>query len=163
MVYNEAKAVSEMLKKLLFVAVCVVTLMVLARSGVLDSLKPKPMSFDRIAEQFKKDGLTVTDRRPISSRRSGVAKGESMKVNGMRVEVSRYENSARLSIDYENYKPGAGDAVAQRMGIITQLGVQSRPTRGPQSYPAKKGSYLIIVYSTDRATARRITDSFSRL
>lgn len=147
-------------KKLLFVIVCVVAFMVLSRSGVL---KREPMSFDRIAAHFQKDGFTVTDRQPVSFRRDGVAESESMTVNGMRVEVSRYSNTGRLSIDYENYKPGVGDGIAQSMGIMTDLGVQVRPTRGPQSYPAKKGSYLIIVYGTDKAAARRITDCFSRL
>ncbi len=149
-----------MAKKLLFVIVGVVAFIALSRSGIL---KREPMSFDRIAAHFQKDGFTVTDRRALASTRAGVADGESMMVNGMRVEVSRYTNTGRLSIDYENYKPGVGDGIAQSMGITTQLGLQTRPNRGPQSYPAKKGSYLIIVYSQDKAAARRVTDSFSRL
>lgn len=149
-----------MAKKLLFVIVCVVAFIALSRSGIL---KREPMSFDRIAAHFQKDGFIVTERRALASKRAGVADGESMMVNGMRAEVSRYSDTGRLSIDYENYKPGVGDGIAQSMGIVTSLGVQARPTRGPQSYPAKKGAYLIIVYSQDKAAAGRITNSFSRL
>jgi hypothetical protein len=112
MVYNRVEGVSEMAKKLLFVVVCVVAFIALSRSGIL---KREPMSFDRIAAHFEKDGFTVTDRRPITSGRRGVAEGESMSVNGMRAEVSRYNNTGRLSIDYENYKPGVGDGIAQSM------------------------------------------------
>jgi hypothetical protein len=160
MVYNRVEEVNEMAKKLLFVIVCVVAFIALSRSGIL---KREPMSVDRIVAHFQKEGFTVTDRRSVASTRDGVADGESMMVNGMRVEVSRYSNTGRLSIDYENYKPGVGDGIAQSMGFTTQLGIQSRPTSGPQTYPAKKGAYLIIVYSQDKAAARRITDSFSRL
>ena len=149
-----------MAKKLLFVIVGVVAFIALSRSGIL---KREPMSFDRIAAHFQKDGFTVTDRQTLASTRNGVADGESMMVNGMRVEVSRYTNTGRLSIDFENYKPGVGDGIAQSMGIVTSLGLQTRPNRGAQSYPAKKGAYLIIVYSQDKAAARRVTDSFSRL
>ncbi len=160
MVYNYWEEVSEVLKKLLFVIICVVVLMALSRSGIL---KREPMSFDKIASQFKKDGFDVTDRQSTSFLRKGAVEGEMMKVGGLPVEAFRFANVGRLSIEYENLKPGPGDAMAQSIGITTQLGVQSRPVRGPQPYPAKKGLYLIVVNSRDKAAAKRIIDSFSRL
>lgn len=152
-----------MLKKLLVLAVCVVGFMLLLRSGALNFLSPKKISFDAVVSQFEKDGFLVTNRGASSFKPTGAVEGEQMTVGGTLVRVFRFENSGRLSIEYENYKPGAGDAIAQRMGITTQLGVQSRPVSGPQTHPAKKGLYLLIVYSDDKGAARRIIDSFSRL
>jgi len=149
-------------KKLLFLVICVVALIVLSRSGVLESLRPKRITFGAIASQLEKDGFQVTDRQPTSLI-TGAVEGEQMRVNGMLVRVFRFEDSGRLDIEYENHKPGAGDAIAQKMGITTGLGLQSRPVSGPETYPAKKRPYLLIVHANDRSAARAITDSFSRL
>jgi hypothetical protein len=151
-----------MVKKLFWFAVCVIGAVVLMRSGVLDFLKPKKITFDTIVSQFEKDGFLVMDRGPTSLV-NGAVEGEQMTVSGTPVRVFRFVDSGRLSIEHENYKPGAGDAIAERMGITTQLGVQARPVSGPQTYPAKKGLYLLIVHTNDKEAARGIIDSFSRL
>ena len=150
-----------MLKKLFWLVVCVIGAVVLVRSGVLDSLKPKQITFDTIVSQFEKDGFQIAGR-GSTSLVTGAVEGEQMKVNGTLVRVFRFVDSGRLSIEHENYKPGAGDAIAQSMGVTTQLGVQARPVSGPQTYPAKKGLYLLIVHTDDKAAAKEIIDSFSR-
>lgn len=149
-------------KKLLFLVVCVIAFIVLSRSGVLDSLKPKKLTFDAIASHLEKDGFQVTDRQSTSLI-NGAVEGEQMQVNGMLVRVFRFTDGGRLDIEYENHKPGVGDGIAQSMGITTSLGLQSRPVSGPETYPAKKRPYLLIVHSNDKAAARAITDSFSKL
>ena len=149
-------------KKLLFLAVCVIAFIVLSRSGVLDSLKPKKITFGAIASHLEKDGFQVTDRQSTSLI-NGAVEGEQMMVNGMLVRVFRFTDRGRLDIEYENHKPGAGDAIAQKMGITTSLGVQSRPVSGPETYPAKRWPHLLIVHSNDRAAASAVTDSFSKL
>lgn len=150
------------MKRLFWLAVCVIGVVALVRSGALDSLRPKKITFNRIVSQFEKDGFLVMDRGPASLV-NGAVEGEQMTVSGTPVRVFRFVDSGRLSIEHENYKPGAGDAIAQRMGITTQLGVQARPVSGPQTYPAKKGLYLLIVHTDDKAVAKEITDSFLRL
>jgi len=152
-----------MLKKVLVLAICVLVVIVLFRSGALDFLKPKKISFDAIVSQFEEDGLQVANRQLSSFKPTGVVETEEMVVDGTRVTVHRFEDSGRLNVEYENYKPGAGDAIALRMGITTQLGVQSRPVSGPQTHPAKKGLFLLIVWSDDKAATGRIIDSFNRL
>ena len=149
-------------KKLLILVICVIAFIALSRSGVLDSLKPKKITFDAIASQFEKNGFQVTARQSTSLI-NGAVEGEQMTVNGMLVRAFRFVDSGRLSIEYENNKPGVGDGIAQSMGITTSLGLQSRPVSGPETYPGKKGLHLIIVHSNDKAAARRIIDSFSKL
>jgi len=147
-------------KKLLFLAICVVAFIVLSRSGALDSLKPKKITFDTIASHLE-GGFQVTGRQSTSLI-NGAVEGEQMQVNGMLVRVYRFTDRGRLDIEYENNKPGAGDGIAQSMGIATSLGVQSRPVSGPETYPAKRWPYLLIVHSNDRSAARAVTDSFSK-
>jgi hypothetical protein len=151
-----------MLKKLIWLIIAVIAVVAVVRSGVLDSLRPKRITFDAIVGQFEKDGFTVTDR-SSTSLINGAVDGEEMRVSGTLVRMFEFIDSGRLSIEYENYKPGAGDAIAERMGITTQLGVQSRPVSGPQTYPAKKGLYLLIVHTDDKSVAKEVLDSFSRL
>lgn len=148
------------MKKLLFVVVCVIVFLVLWNSGRLDFLKPKKMTFDTIVSGFERNGFTVTDRRPASLLPRGAVKGEDMTVGGTSVSVYRFADVGRLSVEYENYKPGAGDAIALRMGITTQLGVQSRPVSGLPTYPAKKRLYLLVVQTRDKRAADQITKSF---
>jgi hypothetical protein len=149
-------------KKLLILVICVIAFIALSRSGVLDSLKPKKITFEAIESQFEKDGFQVTGRQSTSLI-NGAVEGEQMTVNGMLVRAFRFVDSGRLSIEYENNKPGVGDGIAQSMGITTSLGLQSRPVSGPETYPGKKGLHLIIVHSNDKAAARGIIDSFSKL
>jgi len=150
------------LKKVIWLIIAVIAVMAVVRSGVLDSLRPKRVNFDTIVAQFEKDGFTVTERgsTPLIN---GAIDGEQMRVSGTLVRVFEFLDGGRLSIEYENYKPGPGDAIAQRMGITTQLGVQSRPVSGPQTYPARKGLYLLIVHTDDKSVAKQILNSFSRL
>ncbi len=151
-----------MLKKFMWVIMCVIAAVLVVRSGMLDSLRPKKITFDAIAARFERNGFLVTDR-SATSLVTGAVAGEQMRVSGTLVRAFEFIDPGRLSIEYENYKPGAGDAIAERMGITTQLGVQSRPVSGPQTYPAKKGLYLLIVHTDDKTVAREILDSFSRL
>lgn len=160
MVYNLPEGVSGMLKKLFFIIVCIIAVVAIHRSGIL---RREPMTFDRIARQFLRDGLTVTNRTSSTFKPAGAVEGEEMKVAGMTVRVWRFENTGRLSVEYENYKPDAGAAIAERMGVTTQLGLQTRPARGSKTYPAKKGMYLLVVSSNDSAAAGRVIESFKRL
>jgi len=148
-------------KKLLFLVICVIAFIALSRSGVLDSLKPKKITFEAIASRLEKDGFQITGRQSTSLI-NGAVEGEQMTVDGMLVRVYRFTDRGRLDIEYENNKPGAGDGIAQSMGIATSLGVQSRPVSGPETYPAKRWPYLLIVHSNDRSAARAVTDSFSK-
>jgi hypothetical protein len=152
-----------MLKKLIILIVCAIVVLTLYRSGRLDFLRPKRITFDTIVSQFQKDGLLVTSRQAASFKPTGAVEGEEMIILGTRVGVFRFENSGRRDIEFENYKPGVGDAIAQSMGITTQLGVESRPVSGPETHPAKKGLFLLIAYSNDRGVTKQIIDSFSRL
>jgi len=154
------------MKKVMQVAVIVVLVVAglpLAVRGYR-ALKPDPLTFDRIEPKLSAAGFDVTPLQPASyGYVTGAVDGRSFTVNGIPVSVFLFEDSGRLNVAYANYQQDPGEAIANKMGITTMLGVESRPNPNPRTWPVKKGKYLFVPTTDDEVGVRPVIGAIKKL
>ena len=150
-------------KKLVMLVVVVVVGLPLVVRG-WRAIQPTPITFGHVERTLSEAGFDVTPPEPAGYEHvQGAVDGRRMTVNGIPLEVFRFEDGGRLNVAYTNFQQDPGEAIANQMGITTMLGVQSASRSNPRTWPVKKGKHLFVVTSDNEVAVKPILDSIRRL
>jgi len=150
-------------KKLVVAVVAVVVGLPLALRG-WRAIQPTPLTFEHIEQTLSAAGNNVTSPQPAGFEHvQGAVDGRRMTVNGISLEVFRFDDSGWLNVAYTNFQQNPGEAIANKMGITTMLGVQSAAQSNPRTWPVKKGKHLFVITSDNEAAVQPILDNIRRL
>jgi len=150
-------------KKLVLLVVAVVVGLPLALRG-WRAIQPTPITFGHIERTLSGAGFDVTRAEVVGfGHVQGAVDGRIMTVNGIPLEVYLFDDSGWLNVAYTNFQQDPGEAIANKMGITTMLGVQSGAGSNPRTWPVKKGKFLFVVISDNDVAVKPILDNIKRL
>jgi hypothetical protein len=143
-------------KKLVVLVVAVVVGLPLALRG-WRAIQPTPLTFGHIERSLSGAGLDVTPAKVTGFQHvQGAVDGRSMTVNGIQLDVFLFDDGGRLNVAYTNFQQDPGEAIANKMGITTMLGVESRARSNPRTWPVKKSKHLFVVTSDNEAAVEPV-------
>lgn len=143
-------------KKLVLLVVALVVGLPLAMRG-WQAIKPTPLTFGHIERSLSGAGFDVPPAKVAGfSHLRGAVDGRSMTVDGIQLDVYLFDDGGQLNIAHTNFQQNPGEAIANKMGITTMLGVQSAAQSNPRTWPVKKGKYLFVVTSDNEAAVEPI-------
>ena len=135
-------------------AIIVIIVLVLA-FPFLVKLIPEALTVEAIADNLAEAGYSVDEpvvkppQREAAEHWVLYAGGES----AYRVEVYRYDNSAKLTTNFEYLKPDAGTAVVEATNLASEFGAAPPTT---QTAVGKRGKWVVHVMGPDRAMCEAI-------
>ena len=140
------------LKPLLIIVAVIVLLPVAA------TLRPRPLTPEGVRAGFAARGMAVEDYRAMVPPQLDAVEHVTMRVDGARVNLYRFDNEGKIARNYEHQKGGGGG------GALVQLGMQlgaAQPTSFTEA--ARKRRLLITVTSDDRELNRRVVQVFQAM
>ena len=123
-------------------------------------LWPKPASFERALAAFEGAGMMV-DVQSTENRALEATEGWLLNVDGIRVELLRYESEGKIAKQLEYQKKDAGTAIVETMNIAQSLGA-AQHVQTP-SEAARNGKYMIVATGHDKDKLHAIVALFRGL
>ena len=121
-------------------------------------LIPTPMTFERITTGLSRAGLQVGSMQPITPPGNSAVEHVLVSVNDAQVDIYRYEDEGVIATQLGYQQTDPGQAIVDGMRLAEQLGA-AKSANIPSS-PARKGMFMLVVTSRDKALRARIIEAF---
>ena len=128
---------------------------------LLPKIIPKSFTMESVEPGFRTAGFTVEGARPVEPPQNEALEQLSMTVNGLQVDVFRYDDEGKIAKQLEFQKPDSGSAIVEAWGLAQTLGA-AKPVNKPVT-PERRGMFMIVVTGDDKALRLRIAESFKHL
>lgn len=142
--------------KKLIIGACIIVVAFPALMAII----PKAKTTDTFVNAFKKRWTVeeVTQVRPPGLQ---AVEHVSMRINGALVDLYRYDDEGKIAKQYEYQKPGAGDGIAQSMGIAAALGASTKPP--PAFVAGRNGKFMIVTSGLEKPQLQEIVRAFESM
>lgn len=124
-------------------------------------LMPQAVTFDRAQAAFLAQGMTVDSPHPVMPPGLEAAEQMQMYVNGMIVDIYRYDNEGKIAKNIEYQRTDPGTAMVEAFNIAQSLG--ARPSQSTPTLAQRNGMFMLVASGPDKAVLKRIVEVFGSL
>ncbi len=122
---------------------------------------PQPASFERAREAFAAEGMQVAGYQEAANPGLGSVAEAAMTVDGIRVNIYRFDNEGKIATQMEYQKKDAGTVIVESWGLAESLG--AAPSRNLPSKAGRNGMYMIVATGANADGVNRVVAVFKTL
>lgn len=145
-------------------AAIVIAVVVLAGPFVLPYIQqilPKAVTYERAQAAFTAAGMSVDSPHSVAPANLEAVEQMEMYVNGMLVDIYRYDNEGKIAKNVEYQKTDPGTAMVEMFNLAQSIG--AAPSKNAPLFADRNGMFMIVATGPDKETLRRIVQVFTSL